>query len=231
MKNKIFLLLFIGIFLISLTSAETQTLGTFKQNLPVNLIQTCDNCTYVNLTSVTYPNSSFALQGQFSMTKNGNVFNYSFPNTSALGDYSYSSCGDLNGILTCGNVNFIITSTGKSITTGNSIIIFLSVFLFFILGGAMLFGYFKNEMGISVKWTLFLGAFIFFLTGLNLISAIIPDALINENIVSFFDSFTAISFLLFWFAFGLIAIVWGLTFFQTVLFRHKKMKETKYGIY
>ena len=63
----------------------------------------------------------------------------------------------------------------------------------------------------------------------NLISALIGDTLANPKVISFFDSFMAISFLLFWFVFGLLAIMWILTMIQTLLFRKKQSDIQKYG--
>ena len=155
-------------------------------------------------------------------------------NFTKTGDYSYIVQCNSSVLGGYENVGFSVTTTGYEITTGNAILIFLSVLLFFILGTLLFTGSFKVKK-IQIKWTFILGSFIFFLAGLNLISALIPDALINSNVVRFFDSFTAISFIMFWFAFGLIAIMWILTFLQTWFYKKnlKNMQrvgaETKYG--
>lgn len=67
MKSQL-LILAILIFILPMISAEVQTLGTFKINDCIVLKQTCSNCSYVNITSVLYPNSTEAL-GQVQMTK------------------------------------------------------------------------------------------------------------------------------------------------------------------
>lgn len=75
--KKLYLPLFMSLFLVNLVSAtnpcgnDNSYLGTFKQGGIINLKQTCDDCSYVNLSNVSYPNSSFALLGQFNMTKSG----------------------------------------------------------------------------------------------------------------------------------------------------------------
>ena len=67
-KMKVFPLLIFFLFFISFASsiqinnvAQPISLGTFKQGDTINLIQTCTNSTYANITRVLYPDSSFAI--------------------------------------------------------------------------------------------------------------------------------------------------------------------------
>ena len=135
--RKLLLLLILGIFLISFASADV-SIGTVKQGDSIQLTQTCSNCTYVNLTSVLYPNNNYALLGQYEMTKTDENFNYTWTNTSALGEYIYTTCGDLNGINTCQSVGFEVTGTGAEFSTAKSIfylgLLCLLVFLFVVDG-------------------------------------------------------------------------------------------------
>lgn len=127
--RKLLLLLFIGMFLISLASAQIQTLGTFKQNSDIDLTQICDNCTFVNLTHVTRTgeNSTIFTFNDL-MTKDGTFYNYTFLNTSEIGEYFYSTCGDLNGILTCNSVNFEVNQNGKVVNIPQAIIFIITFF-------------------------------------------------------------------------------------------------------
>jgi len=143
MKIKIFLFVIVGIFLISMISAQLPNLainnddisiGIAKQELTMQLTQTCSNCTYVNLTKVLSPNQDFILLGQFSMTKNGTNFNYTFSNTHNLGIYYYTTCGDLNGVVTCQSINFEVTPTGFVGTLGFYILILILSLGIVILG-------------------------------------------------------------------------------------------------
>lgn len=131
MKNLFIFLLF-GLFLISFVSADV-SIGTVKQNQVIQLTQTCSNCTYVNLTSVLYPNNTYALNGQYAMTKTNENFNYTFTDTSALGEYIYTTCGDLNGINTCQSVRFEVTPSGTLFTNALSLPIFLPMILVGVL--------------------------------------------------------------------------------------------------
>ena len=140
MKNKKYMkyMLFcifgiLSILLINLTNASIE-LGTFKKNDCIQLQQTCDNCTYVNLTSITYPNSTLSYINSL-MTKSGVKYNYSFCNTTLLGHYLYSVQGDRNGIISVEEGNFDITYTGDSLNTQKSIlyVALLFVLLFFFI--------------------------------------------------------------------------------------------------
>lgn len=134
MRNKLFLLIFVSILFTSLISGEIETLGTFAQNEQVELVQTCSNCTYVNILSVKYPNSSIALLST-SMSSTGNgLYNYTFSNTSALGEYIVNGMADVDGVNTVFAYNFYVTKTGVELTQDKALVylgmVCLLVFLF-----------------------------------------------------------------------------------------------------
>ena len=57
MNNKI--LVFIMVLIVCLVSVSAVSdLGVFKKDSTINLFQTCDSCSYVNLDSVVLPDSS-----------------------------------------------------------------------------------------------------------------------------------------------------------------------------
>src|SRR3972149_1242292 len=124
MKYKFLLALFFGIMLFGLVSSAD--CPVVKQGEPVELITVCDNCMQVNLTKVTYPNSSFVLLGQFPMTQNGTNYNYTLDSgyVNTLGIYEYVSCGDLSGIVTWEdeeNNCFQVTNSGRTFDEGQGI--------------------------------------------------------------------------------------------------------------
>jgi len=223
--KKIILTLLFGIFLISFASATT--LGTFKSGDCVNLIQTCSDCTYNNISNVLYPNSSVAIYN-VAMERDDTYYNYTFCNTSTLGIYIVNGYGNLGGVKTNWNYDFGITRSGGVIEGGASNILIMAIIFMLIVGALCLFGFFRKEQKWQAKWTLFIFSFIFFLTAANIISVLIGDTLANPLLISFFDSFMAISFILFWFAFGLLAIMWFLTTIQTLLLRKTKRNLEKY---
>lgn len=91
--------------LLPVAYSEVQTLPTTKINTCIELAQTCANCTYVNLTIVKYPNTTSIIIGKL-MNRNGVNYKYNFCDTSQIGDYVVTTCGDVDGVLTCVNYDF-----------------------------------------------------------------------------------------------------------------------------
>ena len=57
--KRLLIFLFVGIFLLSLASAEG-SIGTVKQNDCIDLYQFCPSCSYVNLIAIKYPNATIS---------------------------------------------------------------------------------------------------------------------------------------------------------------------------
>lgn len=112
----------------SVVSADSQVvigmnLGKFKAGETVVLSQTASNATFVNVTRVIYPNSQQQfINAQMSEPVEGN-FNYSYTDTTRLGDYIVTTCGDPDGIYSCIDYKFKITSSGNELSI--TIVIFL----------------------------------------------------------------------------------------------------------
>lgn len=116
--NKLFLLgaiLFLLLFPL-VSSQEQQTLGTFKQNTCVELKQTCSNCTQVNITRISAPNSTVLLSTQAVMTRTDTTYNYTFCRNNQLGKHIVDWKANPDGTFTCstctGNYDYQITTTG-----------------------------------------------------------------------------------------------------------------------
>ncbi len=121
-----FITLILFITFVSFASAQIQSLGTFKLGNDVNLIQTCSNCTFNNITSVLYPNSTQTI-GEFEMTKKGTVYNFTLSsgNVTELGNYIVNGFGDLDGVNTVWSYIFIVTQSGaEQINQGEGIVLF-----------------------------------------------------------------------------------------------------------
>ncbi len=171
-KNRIvlnLLSLFIFLFFISFVSAQLPNLvggssiessiGNIKQSDVIQLTQLCQNCSYVNLTQVIYPNNTYSLLGQFSMTKNGTNFNYTYSDTNTLGKYFYTTCGNLNGDVVCQSIGFEVTPSGQG---GNANIVFF-IFIILLLYGITFAGFFGKNIPITILGgmaLLFLGVYL-----------------------------------------------------------------------
>jgi hypothetical protein len=227
MKNKLMLVMLLGMIMIGLASAidcGSNDIGIFKQGEMINLRQTCDTCTYVNLSSVTIPPNSTMLYFNEAMTKTGIEYNYSFINTSINGNYFYTVIGDKDGIDQSETFCFSVTPSGF---VGSNVLSFAIWFLFLISIILFIAFLFVNAKP-PVKWTFFLISMMFLLQTVSILFTSLQDAVINPKIVGYFDFLASASFILFWFAMGLLAVLWILTTLQTLLLKNKQTKEAKY---
>lgn len=174
--NKI-LFLFMCIFIISLVSAEIN-LEPVEKNRCIQLQQTCDNCTYVNVSSVTFPNST-VLNINNKMTKNGVNYNYSFCSTESLGKYIFSVYGDKDTILTIEEGTFEVTYTGDLLDTQKSIlyVALLGILVFFFIliiyfAGKLPDSEVRNEEGqlVDINNLKYLGSVLLFVDWMILIA-------------------------------------------------------------
>ena len=131
-------MMFVFLFIFPMVSATT--LGTFKNGDCVNLIQTCSNCTYSNITSVIYPNSTVALSN-VQMTKAGTYYYYSFCDTDLNGIYLVTGFGDPDASIETWTYDFEITPNGQVASIGSAIfyIGLLIVLVIFLVGCVTLF--------------------------------------------------------------------------------------------
>ena len=153
---KKILILIIGIFLITLVSADGN-LGIFKQNECIPLYQYCDDCTYVNLTVVQYPDGTIG-NINTAMTKNDVDYNYTFCSTGNLGIHYYTVKGDKGGSVNTERMSFEITTTGRIAE------IKIAIFMLLISLVVFIFALYSTNYAIG-----FISGILFLLTGIYLI--------------------------------------------------------------
>jgi len=134
--KKLFTLMLMGIFLLSLTSAGIQDLGTFAQGDSIRLIQICSDCTFNNITSIIDPNSQ-ELIGIKPMTRTGSVYNFTLEatNTSEMGDYIVNGIGDDGGTDDIWNYKFTITADGQPFQAFPNQFVIIALAILLILVG------------------------------------------------------------------------------------------------
>lgn len=140
----VMLLLLIVLSVVTIPSvlATSQMIGTSTiQSLPpvkqydcVILKQVCGNCSYINISSVSYPNSTQVL-GEVIMNPDstGTLYTYSFCNTSTLGPYTVTGFYDENGIKQTWNYPIEVTTTGQSNNFPMLLFLGLGGFIIFII--------------------------------------------------------------------------------------------------
>lgn len=112
-------LLFFMIMSISLSSGEIQVNGysipPTQQNTCNQLLITCANCTFVNVTAVHFKNSTFRTDFYFNgaMERHSSSYNYTFCNNNFIGTNTYDVFGDPDGELQTISASYEVTATGE----------------------------------------------------------------------------------------------------------------------
>ena len=162
-----------------------ESLGVFKQNDQVQLVQTCSICDYVTLDSIKYPDGTINSIDE-NMTKVGSTFYYNFTQTSQLGEYIYNTyygnwTAPVSFEIEGGNLNLFL------VLVGGSLILLLFAFLFkspwisfasgslMIVSGIYLMGYglqfFSDLYTRSIAYTLIgIGLFFAVVSGFDVFS-------------------------------------------------------------
>jgi len=152
MKIKIFLVMLCMIFLFNPISAQYD-LGFVEKGECVDLYQLCLNCSYVNVTSIKYPNNTI-IYHNFEMDENGKDYTYSFCETNFEGDYFYTTCGDMDGIEDCRTFDFYVNEGGVEMTESRSSLTIGLLIILLLLFFGSLCGTFKIENYIA-KFSLY----------------------------------------------------------------------------
>jgi len=129
--KKLFMLVTLGILLLGIVSS-LDSLGTFKQNEVVRISQVCSDATYINLSSVSYPNSSKAVTN-IEMTSSGNgEFYYDYNLTSVEGRYNVNGISD--GCTNTFATYFEITPNGNEPPSELVAVLFILFFILIVVG-------------------------------------------------------------------------------------------------
>ena len=115
MDYKIIALLFglLLIFNINLISGEQQTLKGIKQGECATIPQSHPNATSINITKIRFPNDTENYTVIPMITDNGFNFYYNFCNTTQVGEYVVTTCGNGDGVITCMDFDFPVTLSGE----------------------------------------------------------------------------------------------------------------------
>ncbi len=170
--KKILLTLILGLFLISLIGAAQDSLRyPINQNGCFDIIQTCADCTYNNVTSIKYPNGTTLLfSPEQNMTETGTNYIFNTCDFSGqLGTYIVNGQGDLSGTNTIWNYEYEITPTGESLDTQQSILILgLILVLLFLTCAFLYFGSHIESVSIKLFLITLGGLFLMVTIGVSL---------------------------------------------------------------
>jgi len=137
LRGYLGLLIILILCINSVTALDS--LGTFKVNEPVRITQVCSDSSYINISSIAYPNSSTAISNIIMTSAGSGEYYYDFLNTTQIGRYDVR--GISNGCEKTFAIYFDVTPSGQEMTEGKTGILILSIIVmlvissfFFILG-------------------------------------------------------------------------------------------------
>ena len=110
MNKKLYTFIFCLVFMTSFSMALS--IGTFEQDSEMEITNYCSSgdCSYVNLTTITYPNGTL-YNINSAMINNNQMFSYNYTPTD-IGIYYFTTCGDPGGDSVCDKDEFEVTKTG-----------------------------------------------------------------------------------------------------------------------
>lgn len=232
MKNKLVLVLLLGMFLISFApfvnannfanlQTECSFIGTFEQDNEMETWQTCSNCNYVTLVSIILPNGSIENYNT-NMTQTSTLYSYTY-SPQLIGQYYYSVIGDKNGIVDEETLCFESTYTGEEPNTTQGIVLLAQLGIV-----ALLFGF--GRIFDKKKWKIKM----FF----DMLAALMGMVLINSVKIVSSQSFklNQMGEMTFYIGFVLIGFLFLFLFINATIelinyFKDKKDKKWGTGIY
>lgn len=132
-------------------SASLDSYGTYKQGDNVRLVQVCYDATWINISSIAYPNSTVNVTNTPMISAGSGEFYYNFNDTSSIGRYDVRGISD--GCERNFATYFFVTYTGEDLTVAKSIsyvlifvISFIVFFALLIMGIYLPSGNNRNEM-------------------------------------------------------------------------------------
>jgi len=200
----------------------------------IDLYQTCPSCSYVNLTTIKYPNVNVDVMN-VAMTQNGTEYNYTFCNTNEIGEYFYTVKGDKDGTVTTEIISFKVNYLGKELTTSQAIIYFVLIIVIILIFAGTFFGIgflpksnSQDEQGriLQINYLKYLRSALWFFEWMLFIAILY----LTSNIAFAFlqeEMFAQFIFTLFRITFGitpLIVILWMVWFFVK-FFEDKQFKR------
>lgn len=132
------------IFVITTISATTfgygsisalDSIGTFQKQNPIRIVQVCSDATFINISSISYPNSSIAVENVEMVSSGSGGYYYDF-NTTIVGRYDVRGISD--GCEKTFAIYFDVTTNGKPESEG-IVIVFFSLIFIIIFGFGLYF--------------------------------------------------------------------------------------------
>ena len=231
---------FLFTILIFTAGTEAQERKFYEQNSSIVFIEevTIGNAVSDNvLANITIKDpDNMILVGFQPMTYNstGKFFNFTLDGALTWKSGRYERCVfavDSLGLGQNGSLCtfFFVNPTGIEPTDQRTGAINRAVYFMFGIALLLFISFFFAKSKPPIKWTLFLLGTIFALISINLVFVSLQDAVVNPRLETFFSTFTVLSFYLYWFAFGLLIIIWIFTAMNTWILKKNLQNIRRFG--
>ncbi len=213
------LLIVVGAALVSSLAFRQNSIGDIRHSVRVEdgIPPSTATC---NMT-LFYPNRTVFVDFQ-AMTNQVDDFNYTLneSQTSVIGKYDYDiTCfsGSLNKTDT---FELFINPGGVEPSATKTDAISRAIYVIFTLGILLFISFLLTKENFVFKYTFFLLSLLFFLIAINFIFIGLQDDVVNPTVQDFFSSFTAISFILYWFFGFAIFTLWTVAIINTLIYKN-----------
>jgi hypothetical protein len=142
MNKKLILFFLLGIFFLNFVFAYD--LGAVKKDECADLYQHCSDCSFVNVTSIKYPNQTI-IYLNVEMEKRGYDFIYNYCGNNQSGDYFYTVCGDPTDKDPCKTFSYLVTESGLEMSQARTTSTLSLIGLLLIFLVLSIIGLFKVE--------------------------------------------------------------------------------------
>lgn len=230
--NKTIIIFFLILLVTPIISAETDFFVKRSDfyDLKINAVidgSRLSSSGTCNIT-ISYPNATIMVDDAVMTNLNNGFFNYTLNSTQTTPNGEYTARAECIDSNINGTSTFIyeVNPTGIRPSDQKSSAINRGIWYPFIIASLLFLAFLFVKADVPVKWTFFGISVIFFLISLNILFVDLQDQVVNPALESFFDGFTAISWIFYWFVGGLLIIMWAFTFLNTWLFK-KNLEATR----
>lgn len=187
----------------------------------------CSSSAQCNL-SVFTPKNVDLVSG-LGMTNQIAFHNYTLNSTQLNESGIYTYCvtcvdGDINGS-SC--FEFTINPPGIDPSESRTDALTRSIYIFFALAVLLFIGSFFVDLT-PLRWSMVIIGGIFVIISINVLSVSLQDEVVNSNLERLLDVVTASSILLYWFAAGLIFIIWTITVLMSIVSKQNARKIARF---
>jgi len=231
--KKWVIFIFILLLLPLITGLEYRKQGNNISFVEIVRVNSAPSDSITAMITITDENNNIVV-GYAPMTydSTNKTFNYTLTDDKTGQNGLYKRCIDATafGINQSKCFDFYINPTGIEPSDQRTESLSRTIYFIFAISIMLFIAFLFTTESTPVKWTFFVLCFLFFLIGTNFVFITLQDEVVNPKIEAFFSSFTAISFIMYWFIAGILIIIWAFTFMNTWIYTKNLKNARRYGI-